>query len=173
MNWSDAEKDTVRSMHEAGATYPAIARAVGNGRTAKAISGLAFRLNLPKRSTDKTTKMNEAKAQHRKTRAAGLKKVAPTPMIEATIPHAPFLFPDGSPVTMESLGSRMCKFPIGGSRVEEMTFCGLPRKGHGPYCERCHAIAFRPNNPNARLSEEDKANMEQMSRVAGSQRIFG
>lgn len=165
----DELRERIKDLWLAGETSSSIAEKVG--RTRNSCIGLVTRMNLPKRAQDVTQeRVQQAKSQHQKVRQEVLKK-APS-VVDTEMTHEPFRFEDGSLVTLETLGNNMCRYPIG--HEDTLTFCGQPRKSlTASYCPSCHARAYRPNNPNARLSDEDKANMEQMSRVAGSQRIFG
>ena len=58
--------------------------------------------------------------------------------------------------TIHTLGSHMCKWPIGDPSRDGFSFCGR-RKGDGPYCADHARIAYQPQSPGTKRKANDLA----------------
>jgi GcrA cell cycle regulator len=59
--------------------------------------------------------------------------------------------------TVLTLGSHMCKWPIGDPATDEFTFCGRRAGAEGPYCVEHARVAYQPQQAKKKSGSSDLA----------------
>lgn len=136
--WTDERVEQLKSLWTEGLSGSQIARVLG-GVTRNAVIGKVVRLGLASRN-------GQARVTHQKAKGLGgiprLRQVAPPadPVVELP----PLVLDDGAHVTLMTLTSRTCRWPIGDPATPEFHFCGHKPKLGSSYCE-AHALrAYQP-----------------------------
>ncbi len=152
MGWTDDRVEALKKLWLEGHSASQIAKQLG-GVTRNAVIGKVHRMGLSGRAapsqparpaTFKTAKpVRPAPAPQPAVRRC--EPVAPAPGVVA-VPARPERAEAPGSATVLTLGSSMCKWPIGDPSTDGFTFCG-GRATQGPYCATHAAVAYQPAAP--------------------------
>ncbi len=160
MGWTVEREDLLKKLWLQGLSASQIAYMM-EGFTRNAIIGKAHRLNLPKRSpsTSARPKARRARSKPSLARIGGAASVAARVSLspnetryynrtelelERSIfetEHAQVSAEER--VTLLTLGSRTCKWPIGDPGDEDFHFCSRDAQSSGSYCSFHHRLAYQ------------------------------
>jgi GcrA cell cycle regulator len=186
--WTEGRVEVLRAGWEAGLSCSQIAADInkkhpGAGFSRSAVIGKAYRLLLPGRENASRPEAGRASrtpraptVQRAPYQNAGLafghsrgpsKPPAPLPVRDDLAPTA----------TIETLTSRVCKWPIGDPRSPDFGFCGRPKRAdaeiHAPYCDEHATIAFNgPATPRTetQLAGDAKRRLTMLMKAATARR---
>lgn len=125
--WSDEDVDQLKALWIEGLSCSQIGRAIHRSRNSVIGKvhrmGLAGRPAVPARGPKPRiqTRDDTAVRTSQRRRQSDLKRWADA---RAEGVQAPLALPDGSPVTLETLGRNMCKWPFGDPADLSFRFCG-------------------------------------------------
>ena len=149
VGWTEDRVGALKKLWLEGQSASQIAKALGGGVTRNAVIGKVHRLGLSGRAAPS----QPARTTFRPTRPRPAAPAAPSAprRIEAVQPRpAPQPAPRPEPVpdlpgtaTVMTLGSHMCKWPIGDPSSAEFSFCGR-RASEGVYCVEHARVAYQP-----------------------------
>ncbi|MBA5778335.1 GcrA cell cycle regulator [Stappia sp. F7233] len=183
MAWTSEREDLLKKLWLQGLSASQIAYMM-DGFTRNAIIGKAHRLNLPKRtpSTSTRPKARRVRAQPSLARIGGSSHTSARVSSSATdirlrtsldleiersifeTEHANVQAEDR--VTLMTLGSRTCKWPIGDPGSEDFHFCSRDAEGNGSYCAFHHRLAYR--NVRGRQMQSSAKTEQQLLKLAAS-----
>lgn len=133
--WSEDRLETLKSLWRAGLSASEVAHTLGNV-SRNAVIGKIHRLGLAGRA---------GSACVTRTRPPrGPRSSAHSPIV-AVVEQEPFKFEDGTFVTMHTIKSSMCRWPIGDPKTSTFHFCGRSPKPGSPYCEAHSQRAHQPH----------------------------
>ena len=164
MGWTDDRVDSLKKLWLDGLSASQIAKQLGGGVTRNAVIGKVHRLGLSGRATpSKPARPAVRPARPLRTPVASsalpARRIAPVAEAAASEPApSPYRCEEPGSATVLTLGSHMCKWPIGDPSSPEFTFCG-GRATQGVYCERHAAVAFQatPAKKSGRSSASELA----------------
>ena len=169
MGWTDERVETLKRLWLDGLSASQIAKQLG-GVTRNAVIGKVARLALSGRAAPSQPARIEYKAPklarpastavpaaRRLTRPATVAEEAP-PVASASVVAVvlPLIIPPSETAepplvperrgsaTVLTLGTRMCKWPIGDPASNDFTFCGRRSSEGGPYCVEHARVAYQP-----------------------------
>ena len=152
MSWTDERVETLKKLWQEGHSASQIAKTLG-GVTRNAVIGKVHRLGLsgraapsqPARPLYKPAKPPRPAAQAQPAPKPAPRRVSvePAPRPVAQVPAVPIIEGPGS-ATVLTLGSKMCKWPIGDPSSDEFTFCGRRADDGIPYCVEHSRVAYQP-----------------------------
>ena len=145
MGWTDDRVESLKKLWLDGLSASQIAKQLGGGVTRNAVIGKVHRLGLSGRAIPSKPQRTVARPQ-RPVRAAAPAVAAPSRRPEAgPQPPMPVVFRCEAPgsATVLTLGSSMCKWPIGDPSSPDFTFCGK-RACDSPYCTEHAKLAYQP-----------------------------
>ncbi|MFT3997218.1 MAG: GcrA family cell cycle regulator [Asticcacaulis sp.] len=152
MSWTDERVETLKKLWQEGHSASQIAKTLG-GVTRNAVIGKVHRLGLsgraapsqPARPLYKPAKPpRPAQAAAPAPQPAPRRvSVEPAPRPVAQLPSVPVIEGPGT-ATVLTLGSKMCKWPIGDPSSDEFTFCGRRAADGIPYCGEHSRVAYQP-----------------------------
>lgn len=130
--WNEVQVETLKTMWADGKSASKIAKAIGDGCTRSCVCGKVRRMRLDGRV--------------KRGRHAPPPKVAQKDFRQHRDPPVPELVPvvieAAILVSMEEIGDRMCRWPIGDPAMADFRFCGcVPILGR-PYCTAHAALAY-------------------------------
>lgn len=156
MSWTQEREDLLRKLWLQGLSASQIAY-VMSGITRNAVIGKAHRMGLPKRSPA-TSQRPKVRVQRGKPSLAcvGGRPAARAEVREAQVPDefaavlakANFEAVEGprdvsERVTLMTLTSRTCKWPIGDPADPDFHFCSVDAESGRSYCDFHHRLAYR------------------------------
>ncbi len=147
MNWTQEREEKLRELWKKGHTASQIARILGD-TTRNAVIGKAHRLKLAARASSKgvkTTKKqvsenNEVRSEKFVSRKARFKSLLLDKNFEAE-----------NPKTLEELGDKNCRWPIGHPDEKNFYFCGRTPVEDFSYCKLHVLYAFNQKIKKKRL----------------------
>lgn len=156
MGWTDERTTTLKKLWLDGLSASQIARQLG-GVTRNAVIGKVHRLGLSARAEPSQPARPAFKAPRPPRPAAQTMPSAPRRVMPkesstqnevvpaaSTTPSLPaFREEEPGSATSLTLGSHMCKWPIGDPSNDGFTFCGR-RSQEGPYCMEHARVAYQP-----------------------------
>ncbi len=152
MSWTDERVETLKKLWQEGHSASQIAKTLG-GVTRNAVIGKVHRLGLsgrsapsqPARPLYKPAKPPRPAAQAQPAPQPAPRRVSvePAPRPVAQVPAVPVIEGPGT-ATVLTLGSKMCKWPIGDPSSDEFTFCGRRAADGIPYCVEHSRVAYQP-----------------------------
>lgn len=164
MSWTDERVEELKSLWAEGLSCSQIARRMGDGATRSAVIGKVHRLGLPGRSTPASFARKKAPI------VSTGPKLCPRKLPEERTPPRPALtLEDGSHVTLLTLASGMCKYPIGNPQDDDFHFCGHAQRSGAVYCDEHCREAYTPHI--RRQSAIDK--MKRAEHGSGIRRAMG
>lgn len=139
MAWTDERVETLKKLWQDGLSCTQIAKQLG-GVTRNAVIGKITRLGLAGRAAPSAP----ARPKFRAPRPARPAVASPPPP-PPPLPPAPARYVEEGPglATVLTLGTHMCKWPIGDPRNATFTYCGR-RQDKGPYCAEHARVAYQP-----------------------------
>ncbi len=150
MGWTDERVECLKKLWLDGISASQIAKQLG-GVTRNAVIGKVHRLGLSGRATPSQPARPAFKAPRpaRPVSAAPVmprRVAAPThaPVHQAPTP-LPALVEERGTATVLTLGSHMCKWPIGDPSTDDFSFCGKRAGDEGPYCVEHARVAYQPH----------------------------
>lgn len=153
ISWTDERVETLKKLWQEGHSASQIAKHLG-GVTRNAVIGKVHRLGLsgraaPSQPTRPLYKPNRP-VRPAASAAPAAAPSAPLRRAEATPPRPPVSVPvayNETPgtATVLTLGSRMCKWPIGDPSSDDFTFCGRRSDDGTPYCVEHGRLAYQPS----------------------------
>ena len=159
MGWTEERVEVLKKLWLDGFSASQIAKQLGGGLTRNAVIGKVHRLGLsgravpsqPQRPVFKATR--PARPVAPVTPAAMARRPEPAPSVVET-PPAVFACEETGSATVLTLGSHMCKWPIGDPSSEGFSFCGRA-SSEGPYCVQHARVAYQaqPRKTHAKRSE--------------------
>ncbi|MGN6423386.1 MAG: cell cycle sigma 70 cofactor GcrA [Asticcacaulis sp.] len=157
MSWTDERVETLKKLWQEGHSASQIAKTLG-GVTRNAVIGKVHRLGLsgraapsqPTRPLYKPARPsrpvgNAERAVNERPQAAAPRRNEPMvarPVIST--PATPYVETPGT-ATVLTLGSKMCKWPIGDPISDEFSFCGRVASDGAPYCVEHARVAYQPS----------------------------
>lgn len=160
MAWPDERVELLKKLWADGLSASQIAKTMG-GVTRNSVIGKVHRLGPalcpPRKSTQRTVRAPKPKP----------KLVVPEPKRE---PLEEVTDSDGVPITVLTLKSHMCRWPIGDVRDAGFHFCGQQKDEGSSYCEAHHKMASAAANPGSgrKWTDEQKA----AHRAAYNRRVY-
>lgn len=148
VGWTEDRVGALKKLWLEGQSASQIAKALGGGVTRNAVIGKVHRLGLSGRAAPS----QPARTTFRPARPRPPAAAPSAPRrIEAVQPRpAPQPAPRPEPMpdlpgtaTVMTLGSHMCKWPIGDPSSAEFSFCGR-RASEGVYCVEHARVAYQP-----------------------------
>ena len=146
MGWTEERVEVLKKLWLDGFSASQIAKQLGCGLTRNAVIGKVHRLGLsgraapsqPQRAAFKATRPSRPAPQ---AQPAPLAR-RPEPVAAAVEPPAAFACEETGSATVLTLGSHMCKWPIGDPSSDGFSFCGRA-SGEGPYCVQHARVAYQ------------------------------
>ena len=126
MSWTDERVEVLKKLWLDGFSASQIAKQLGGGLTRNAVIGKVHRLGLSGRAAPSQPQRPTFKA----TRPV---RSAPSPQVACEEPGS---------ATVLTLGSHMCKWPIGDPSRDGFSFCGRA-SSDGPYCVQHARVAYQ------------------------------
>jgi GcrA cell cycle regulator len=161
MGWTDERVDTLKKLWLDGLSASQIAKQLG-GVTRNAVIGKVHRLGLSGRAAPSQPARPVLRTQRPQRPVATQAPVAPRRAVETRTEVAPptpvaITYPEepGS-ATVLTLGSHMCKWPIGDPSTDGFTFCGK-RISEGTYCVEHARVAYQPQQKKGKGSAAELA----------------
>ncbi|GGY55431.1 GcrA family cell cycle regulator [Parvularcula lutaonensis] len=144
MAWTEERVEELKKLWAEGHSASQIAARMG-GVTRNAVIGKVHRLGLSGRAAPA-----KPKAVHHEPRvsaAVATASEAPErPAVRSVLRDLPPLTDLGSSrLTVSSIGTDQCKWPIGDPASEDFHFCGQGATGGKPYCAYHSQLAFQPS----------------------------
>jgi GcrA cell cycle regulator len=159
MSWTDERVETLKKLWQDGHSASQIAKQLG-GVTRNAVIGKVHRLGLSGRAAPSTPARPMYKPAPRPTRTMTPSSHAPshsapshTPPVRrepvvarpaVSTPIVPYVEEPGT-ATVLTLGSKMCKWPIGDPASDSFSFCGRRADDGTPYCVEHARVAYQPS----------------------------
>ncbi|MBB4657906.1 GcrA family cell cycle regulator [Parvularcula dongshanensis] len=131
MAWTEERVEVLKTLWSEGLSASQIAGRLG-GVTRNAVIGKVHRLGLSGRAAPAAPK------------PMAPKEPAPEPKVR-TVSMDPATFGEGR-MTVSTIGTNQCKWPIGDPASEEFHFCGQGAASGKPYCAYHSSLAFQPNS---------------------------
>jgi GcrA cell cycle regulator len=164
MGWTDERVATLKKLWLDGLSASQIAKQLG-GVTRNAVIGKVHRLGLSGRAAPS----QPARPVFKAPRPARVAAPAPVPVARREPQPAPaaaaqpqetraVVYREESPgsATVLTLGTHMCKWPIGDPSTDAFTFCG--RRAHdGPYCDDHARVAYQPQQQRKKAGPNELA----------------
>lgn len=158
MSWTDERVETLKKLWQEGHSASQIAKQLG-GVTRNAVIGKVHRLGLSGRAAPsqptrplykpaRPARPIASQASHASTsgHSAPLPRrtepVLSRPVIST--PVVPYVEQPGT-ATVLTLGSKMCKWPIGDPSSDTFSFCGRRADDGTPYCVEHARVAYQPS----------------------------
>lgn len=154
MSWTDERVETLKKLWQEGHSASQIAKQLG-GVTRNAVIGKVHRLGLsgraapsqPARPLYKPARPPRAAAPAPAPQAIAPRRtvITDTPVATrpAQVPALPAIEEPGT-ATVLTLGTKMCKWPIGDPSSDGFTFCGRRAGDGAPYCVEHARQAYQP-----------------------------
>jgi GcrA cell cycle regulator len=152
MAWTDDRVTTLKKLYLDGLSASEIAKQLGGfpdspdgGRNA--VIGKIHRLGLNGRAEPSVPARPVFKAPRPVTPAAPRRVVAAEELVPVSgMPDpVPRIEEPGSATTL-TLGSHMCRWPIGDPASDDFTFCGRRSGNTGPYCREHTKVAYKASS---------------------------
>ena len=150
MGWTDERVEALKKLWLEGHSASQIAKSLG-GVTRNAVIGKVHRLGLSGRAAPSQPARPVAFKTAKPVRSVAAPIAAPVmrrcePVavgVPLAVPARPERVEAPGSATVLTLGSSMCKWPIGDPSSDAFTFCG-GRATQGPYCSTHAAVAYQP-----------------------------
>ena len=161
MGWTDERVDTLKKLWLDGLSASQIAKQLG-GVTRNAVIGKVHRLGLSGRAAPSQPSRPVLRTARPQRPAAPAVQAAPRRAIEprteasAPVPVAITYPEEPGSATVLTLGSHMCKWPIGDPATDGFTFCGK-RIAEGTYCVEHARVAYQPQQKKGKGSAAELA----------------
>jgi GcrA cell cycle regulator len=161
MGWTDERVELLKKLWQAGLSANQIAKELG-GVSRNACIGKVHRLGLCGRATPSKPTRTTFKAPRPQPKPISVAPSVPRRIAEPVFASEPIPLPvryvEEAPgtATILTLGSHMCKWPIGDPESNSFTFCGR-RSSCGPYCYEHDQVAHQPAHSRKRSSANDLA----------------
>ncbi|NNU16485.1 global cell cycle regulator GcrA-like protein [Parvularcula sp. ZS-1/3] len=151
MAWTEERVEELKKLWSEGHSASQIAARMG-GVTRNAVIGKVHRLGLsgraaPAKPKTVTTEVREAVA----TAAPERERRAPVRSVLRDLPPIGDFGSDR--LTVSSIGTDQCKWPIGDPASEDFHFCGQSAGGGKPYCAYHAQLAFQPSTSRSARKE--------------------
>ena len=162
MGWTEERVECLKKLWLDGISASQIAKQLG-GVTRNAVIGKVHRLGLSGRATPSQPARPVFKAPRpaRPVSAAPMlpRRVAAPAPIAAPVSEAPLpaLVEERGSATVLTLGSHMCKWPIGDPSTDDFSFCGKRAGNEGPYCVEHARVAYQPHQSKKKSSPNELA----------------
>ena len=144
MGWTEERVEVLKKLWLDGYSASQIAKQLGDGLTRNAVIGKVHRLGLSGRAAPSQPQRPAFKAT-RPIRPAPPPVPVPVLRRAEPAPEAPtpvFACEEIGSATVLTLGSHMCKWPIGDPSSEGFSFCGRAAS-EGPYCGQHARVAYQ------------------------------
>jgi GcrA cell cycle regulator len=146
MGWTEERVEVLKKLWLDGFSASQIAKQLGGGLTRNAVIGKVHRLGLsgraspsqPQRPVFKTTRPTRPAVAE----AAPARRPEPAPQPIAPTPTPVMTCEETGSATVLTLGSHMCKWPIGDPSSDGFRFCGRA-SSEGPYCVQHARVAYQ------------------------------
>lgn len=149
MAWTEERVEELKKLWGEGHSASQIAARMG-GVTRNAVIGKVHRLGLSGRAAPAKPKAVHAE-EPREVKA----EAAPKRPVRTVLRDLPPITDLGSDrLTVSTIGTDECKWPIGDPASEEFHFCGQSASGGKPYCAYHAQLAFQPST--ARRDRRDR-----------------
>jgi len=149
MGWTDERVDTLKKLWLDGLSATQIAKQLG-GVTRNAVIGKVHRLGMSGRAAPSAPRSTGFKPPRPSRPAAPrvpriAKAVAAAAVVEKDEMVIPFVELSGTATSL-TLGSHMCKWPIGDPESDDFSFCGRRAPGKSSFCEDHARVAYQPHS---------------------------
>ncbi len=146
MGWTEERVEVLKKLWLDGFSASQIAKQLGDGLTRNAVIGKVHRLGLSGRAAPSQPQRPAFKASRPARPAPQVQPAAvrrPEPaVVTAPQPPAVFACEETGSATVLTLGSHMCKWPIGDPSSDSFSFCGRA-SSEGPYCVQHARVAYQ------------------------------
>ncbi len=145
MGWTEERVEVLKKLWLDGFSASQIAKQLGDGLTRNAVIGKVHRLGLSGRAAPSQPQRPAFKATRPARPAPVVQPVAvrrPEPVAALAQPAAAFTCEETGSATVLTLGSHMCKWPIGDPSSDSFSFCGRA-SSDGPYCDQHARVAYQ------------------------------
>lgn len=137
--WAEAEIAQLRTLCDVGLSASQIAARLGTGKSRNAIIGKMHRLGLTKSApaapvTEPRERPPKPRPIRRTPSLPALRPVAQVRPQPVVIPAPVPVVIDGARITVATLESGMCRWPIGDPGDDDFHFCAAPQQDGKPYC---------------------------------------
>ena len=154
MSWTDERVETLKKLWQEGHSASQIAKTLG-GVTRNAVIGKVHRLGLsgraapsqPTRPLYKPARPSRPASSHERVvndRPSTPRRSEPAARPVISNPVTPYVETPGT-ATVLTLGSKMCKWPIGDPSSDAFSFCGRVASDGAPYCVEHARVAYQPS----------------------------
>lgn len=154
MSWTDERVETLKKLWQEGHSASQIAKTLG-GVTRNAVIGKVHRLGLSGRATPsqptrplyKPSRPARPAVSHEPRPQATVAPRRAEPVVSRPVistPVTPYVETPGT-ATVLTLGTKMCKWPIGDPSSDEFSFCGRVASEGAPYCVEHARVAYQPS----------------------------
>lgn len=146
MGWTEDRVEVLKKLWLDGFSASQIAKQLGDGLTRNAVIGKVHRLGLSGRAAPSQPQRPAFKAT-RPVRPTPAPQPAPImrrpePAQVPDVPASSFACEEVGSATVLTLGSHMCKWPIGDPSSDSFSFCGRASQD-GPYCVQHARVAYQ------------------------------
>ncbi|WP_174299491.1 GcrA family cell cycle regulator [Caulobacter sp. S45] len=160
MGWTEERVEVLKKLWLDGFSASQIAKQLGDGLTRNAVIGKVHRLGLSGRAAPSQPQRPAFKASRPARPAAAVQPAAvrrPEPTITIPPPPAVSACEETGSATVLTLGSHMCKWPIGDPSSDSFSFCGRA-SNEGPYCVQHARVAYQaaPRKVSGKRSESSE-----------------
>ena len=145
MGWTEERVEVLKKLWLDGFSASQIAKQLGDGLTRNAVIGKVHRLGLSGRAAPSQPQRPAFKASRPARPAPATQAPAvrrPEPVVAAPRPSVVFACEEIGSATVLTLGSHMCKWPIGDPSSDSFSFCGRA-SNDGPYCVQHARVAYQ------------------------------
>ncbi|MCQ8185195.1 GcrA family cell cycle regulator [Parvularcula maris] len=143
MAWTEERVEELKTLWGEGHSASQIAARMG-GVTRNAVIGKVHRLGLSGRAAP--AKPKAVAAPEPKAEAPKSEERAARPRASSVLRNLPPITDLGTDrLTVSTIGTDECKWPIGDPASEDFHFCGQAASGGKPYCAYHAQLAFQPS----------------------------
>lgn len=163
-SWTQERIDTAITLFRAGLPASRIADKLGGGATRNAVLGKLHRMGIvshaPYRPPRKKPERTEAEKPKRATPSMPVVRqpALPRPKALVVLPPTPVELVDGR-ITIATLETGMCKWPIGDPGTDDFCFCGHAQREGSPYCRYHAEKAYSGSVTNQNLKRSTRDNV--------------
>ena len=132
MSWTKERMALLKKMWTQGKSAAEIAKKLGQGMTRNAVIGKAHRMGL---SSGRPASAPKVAAPAPVKKGAEKFEAAPLPAPG----KKPLSKKEAGGISLLEVSDRVCRWPVGDPREDDLYFCGRPSRGGMPYCHD-HAV---------------------------------
>ena len=164
MGWTEERVEILKKLWLDGFSASQIAKQLGAGLTRNAVIGKVHRLGLSGRASPSQPQRPVFKPTRPARSAPQVASVAAPRRLDTAVAAiepaalATFSCEETGSATVLTLGSHMCKWPIGDPSSEGFSFCGRAAS-EGPYCGQHARVAYQAQPRKTSGKRSDSADL--------------